>query len=160
MRDLLIMTFYSCFDGKGKVIARCQTHEEIEVISRLARIGYENVVGYISNLTEWKKNKQIDYIKSIESTQIEHYKNNVAILDVRREDELKLGFVKNSIHIPLSQLSDNLDKIPISDNLIVYCAGGYRSMIASSILQSKGFQGIKNIYGGFNVIARNSPNLI
>ena len=43
---------------------------------------------------------------------------------------------------------------------MIYCAGGYRSMIASSILQSKGFKGIKNIYGGFNEIARNSPNLI
>ena len=144
----------------SSIILVCNIHEEIEVISRLARIGYENVVGYISDLTDWKKNRQLDYIKSIESTEIEHYKNNVAILDVRREDELKLGFVKDSINIPLSQLSDNLDKIPISDNLIVYCAGGYRSMIASSILQSKGFQGINNIYGGFNVIARNSPNLI
>ena len=123
-------------------------------------IGDENVVGYISDLTHWKKNRELDYIHSIDSTKIDEHKNNLSILDVRREDELRLGFVKDSINIPLSQLSDNLDKIPKSNNLIIYCAGGYRSMIASSILQSKGFKGIKNIYGGFSEIARNSPYLI
>ena len=145
----------------SKIILVCNVNEELEVISRLARIGYENVVGYISDLTPWKKNRELDYIQSIESTKIDDHKNNLSILDVRREDELRLGFIKDSINIPLSQLADNLDKIPkTSDNLIIYCAGGYRSMIASSILQSKGFKGIKNIYGGFNAIARNSPNLL
>ena len=144
----------------SKIILVCNLNEELEVISRLARIGYENVVGYISDLTHWKKNRELDYIHSIDSTKIDEHKNNLSILDVRREDELRLGFVKDSINIPLSQLSDNLDKIPKSNNLIIYCAGGYRSMIASSILQSKGFKGIKNIYGGFSEIARNSPYLI
>ena len=144
----------------SKIVLVCNKSEEKEVISRLARIGYENVIGYISDLTHWEKNRALDYITSIDSTKIECHKNNALILDVRREDELQLGFVKDSINIPLSQLSDNLDKIPSSENLMIYCAGGYRSMIASSILQSKGFKGIKNIYGGFNEIARNSPNLI
>ena len=145
---------------ESKIILVCNINEEIEVISRLARIGYENVIGYISDLNNWKQPSELECIKSIDSTKIDHYKNNVSILDVRREDELKLGFVRGSINIPLNKLLDNLDQIPKSDNLIIYCAGGYRSMIAASILQSRGFKNIKNIYGGFTEIARNSPNLI
>ena len=94
----------------SKIVLVCNKSEEKEVISRLARIGYENVIGYISDLTHWEQNRALDYIKSIDSTKIDCHKNNALILDVRREDELKLGFVKDSIHIPLSQLSDNLDK--------------------------------------------------
>ena len=140
---------------KSKILLVCNINEEEEVISRLARIGYENVVGFISDLQDWHDKKELKYIDSIYANTINKYKNNIFILDVRKEVELKLGYVKDSINIPLSELLVSLDRIPKNSNLIIYCAGGYRSMIASSILKSKGFNNIKNVYGGYNEIARN-----
>lgn len=140
---------------KSKIILVCNINEEIEVISRLARIGYENVVGFISDLQEWHDKKELKYIESIYANAIKEDKNNIFILDVRKEAELKLGYVQDSVNIPLSELLVSLDRIPKSANLIIYCAGGYRSMIAASILKSKGFNNIKNVYGGYNEIARN-----
>ena len=145
-----------------KLIIVCNIGEEEEVVSRLARIGYENIIGYINALDDWKIDKQeIDIVESIHASEIlSHVNDKSVILDVRKNTELELGFVKNSINIPLDKLKDSLNKIKKTDNFLIYCAGGYRSMIASSILKSKGYQNIKNIYGGFNAISKNVDSCI
>ncbi|MAQ32050.1 MAG: MBL fold metallo-hydrolase [Flavobacteriales bacterium] len=143
-----------------ELIIVCAIDEEREIISRLARIGYEKVVGYLhldSKEKDLFNNISFDIVKSINPSEIDEYKNNnFKILDVRKIPELELGFVDDSVHIPLSQLHLNLSKLNNNDKYLVYCAGGYRSMIACSILKSKGYQNVINIYGGFTAIMQNA----
>ena len=83
------------------------------------------------------------------------------ILDVRKPSELTIGFVKGSYNIPLDTLQKELDTSQHLDAklqnqlILVYCAGGYRSMIASSILKARGYTRVKNIYGGYASISQN-----
>ena len=137
-----------------KIILICNKDEEIEVVSRLGRIGYENVIGFSTEISSWiRSNKNMNSLHSIYANDINQYKNNSVFLDVRKESELFVGSVANSINIPLDTLFDNLNKLNRSDEIIIYCAGGYRSVIAASILMSEGFKNVKNIYGGFKSIA-------
>ena len=114
------------------IVLVCHPSEEIEVISRLARVGYENVIGYISGLEDWKnQGKPIDDILSIDAKDLTKYLDqDIIMLDVRKPGELQLGVVKNSINIPLDKLQNNIDKLKKNHEIIIYCAGGYRSMIA------------------------------
>lgn len=136
---------------------------EKETIVRLARIGYDNVIGY---LKDGFKNWPSDQIKlsSILTTIIpdakKHFKHKFILLDVRNYGEIKGGKVVGSINVPLNQLNDISEHLNKEDNYVIYCAGGYRSMIAASILQSKGFKKIINIKGGFNLIRELNPELI
>tara|TARA_B100001250_G_scaffold372844_1_gene358607 strand:- start:3038 stop:4402 length:1365 start_codon:yes stop_codon:yes gene_type:complete len=142
---------------KSNIIIICYPNEECEIISRLARIGYHKVVGYVHGIIEWKlANNELDSVESIHPTkEIVNDNKKQIILDVRKHSELESGFVKDSIHIPLSQIENQYHNIKKSKEYWIYCAGGYRSMIACSILKSKGYNKIKNIYGGFSAIARN-----
>ncbi len=138
-----------------EIMIVCYPNEEVEVVSRLARIGYENIIGYTYGVDEWNsENKALEQIDSIyASPDIFTQENN--FLDVRKLSEFSLGAVKNSLHIPLSKLSDNIDQISKDKSYLIYCAGGYRSMIAASILKAKGYTRVKNIYGGFASISQN-----
>jgi len=144
------------------IIIVCNPNEETEVISRLARVGYDKVLGYISSFEDWKnQGKQLDTIISIDTHHIQkHINRGTVILDVRKKDELQLGAVKNSINIPLDKLQKNLLKLKQQNDIVIYCAGGYRSMIASSILKAAGYTSIKNIYGGFTSISKNANSLV
>ena len=138
-----------------EIMIVCYPNEEVEVVSRLARIGYENIIGYTYGVDEWNsENKILEQIDSVyASPDIFSQENN--FLDVRKLSEFSLGAVKNSLHIPLSKLSENLNQISKDKSYLIYCAGGYRSMIAASILKSKGYTRVKNIYGGFTSISQN-----
>ena len=138
-----------------EIMIVCYPHEEVEVVSRLARIGYENIIGYTYGVDEWNsENKGLDQIESVyASPDIFAKENN--FLDVRKLSEFSLGAVKNSLHIPLSKLSENIEQISRDKSYLIYCAGGYRSMIAASILKAKGYTRVKNIYGGFASISQN-----
>ena len=141
----------------SSILLICYPHEEREVILRLGRIGYHNIVGYTYGTADWQSKRGV--IHNIETIHLKdeflNQNKNIKIIDVRKEAELKLGFVQDSIHIPLSQLIANLDQISKSDDYLIYCAGGYRSMIACSILKSKGYNKVRNIYGGFSDISKN-----
>ena len=133
------------------IIVVCYPGEEKEVISRLARVGYENILGYITNLNDVNPDK-IKKINSIYPEQMFSSNFSDAIfLDVRKPGELEaVGKVKNAINIRLQELSGNLSNLDPEKKYLVFCAGGYRSMIASSILKSNSFKSVYNIYGGFN----------
>tara|TARA_Y100000589_G_scaffold113143_2_gene107525 strand:- start:5381 stop:6760 length:1380 start_codon:yes stop_codon:yes gene_type:complete len=141
------------------LIIVCADLEIEEVICRLSRVGYENILGYITIDTWQNDGGVIKTINSIEANLIPtHIQNNYKILDVRKANELSVGYVKDSIHIPLDKLPDNLNKINRNDKYLIYCAGGYRSMIAASILCQNNFQDVKNIYGGFRSISDNQDS--
>jgi len=141
--------------SSSELILICYQNDEEQIISRLARVGYENVIGYAYGITQWSTDKMpIDTVQSIYPSDIMSQADSI-ILDVRKQNELETGFVENSTHIPLRNIEDNISKLDESNQYLIYCAGGYRSMIACSILKSKGYKQVINIYGGFTAIAQN-----
>ena len=141
--------------SSSELIIICYKNDEEQIISRLARVGYENVIGYAHGITQWSADKMpIDTIQSIYPSDIISQADSI-ILDVRKQNELETGFVEKSTHIPLRNIEDNISKLDESNQYLIYCAGGYRSMIACSILKSKGYKQVINIYGGFTAIAQN-----
>lgn len=132
--------------------------KEQEAITRLSRIGFDNVLGYLDNGFEtWKiANKEIDTIKRISATdfanEIEIGKNKV--IDVRKESEYSAEHLENTYSKPLANINDWIKDILPQEHFYIHCAGGYRSMIAASILQARGYRNFTEIEGGFNEIAK------
>ncbi|MBF25705.1 MAG: MBL fold metallo-hydrolase [Flavobacteriales bacterium] len=138
---------------KSEIIIICYPEEEEEVISRLARVGYENIIGYTYGVNDWLfSGNKIDMIESLNPQENLFVNTSINVLDVRKKNELSVGYVKDSLHIPLSQIQKKLVELNQSEEYLIYCAGGYRSMIAASILKANGYKKIKNIYGGYRSI--------
>ena len=124
---------------------------EKEVITRLSRIGYEKVLGFLNDdLTNWSQ--KLDFIENVSADYAITLINSkkYLVLDVRGTNERILGHVSNSTHIHLPELSERISELNKNDSILVYCAGGYRSMIAASILKKSGFNNVTNIIGGYN----------
>tara|TARA_B100001029_G_C15053707_1_gene452721 strand:+ start:785 stop:2137 length:1353 start_codon:yes stop_codon:yes gene_type:complete len=135
-----------------KIIIVCYEGDQIEVISRLARIGYENIYGFISDINDIDE-LYIDNLESILASEIFSEKfSNSTFLDVRNTPELSVGLVEDSVNIPLKDLNQRLNTLDSKKEYLVYCAGGYRSMMAASILRKNNFSKVINIKGGFNSI--------
>lgn len=129
---------------------------EEETITRLSRVGFDHTIGYLKGGFEaWKKaSMEYDTVTSITAT---HFKNilkekEVPIVDVRKQGEYTSEHIENALHTPLSFLNDYLTTLPNDTNFYVHCAGGYRSMIAASILKSRGIHNLIDIAGGFKAI--------
>ena len=135
-----------------KIIIICYEGDQIEVVSRLARIGYENIYGFLSDINNVDA-LYIDNLESILASEILSEKFSDSIfLDVRNVSELSIGSVENAINIPLKSLEQGLNTLDSKKEYLVYCAGGYRSMMAASILKQNNFSKVINIKGGFNSI--------
>jgi glyoxylase-like metal-dependent hydrolase (beta-lactamase superfamily II)/rhodanese-related sulfurtransferase len=123
---------------------------------RLARVGVENVAGYLADgVAGWAKNGfELDYIPQITAQDFARLRDEesdrIAVLDVREFGELAGGFIEKSKWIPLGQLASRLDELDRGKLLLVHCKGGYRSSIATSILRRGGFRDIANLIGGFD----------
>jgi rhodanese-related sulfurtransferase len=134
----------------------CDAGKEEESIMRLARVGYENVIGYLEGgFPAWKQaGKVVDSIETIEpsdfSKQLNSQKENV--LDVRTLNETQAGHIKDAIRVPLAELQQNVSSVPSQQKIFVHCAGGYRSMIAASLLKQKGYNNLVMVNGGWNKI--------
>ena len=133
--------------------------QEEETIVRLARVGFSNIEGYLQGGFEaWvDAGEKIDMIINIEPDEfamdIPHDKN-LQTVDVRRETEFAEGHVKDAINMPLSDMTDValLASFEENQNLYVYCGGGYRSVIAASLLKKQGIHNLRNITGGWEKI--------
>ena len=123
---------------------------------RLARVGIENVAGYLADgVAGWIENGfELDYIPQITVQNFVELRNQepdrVAVLDVREPGEVVSGVIENSLAIPLAKLGSRLAELDRKKLLVVHCKGGYRSSIATSILQRAGFRDIANLIGGFD----------
>lgn len=133
--------------------------KEEESVIRLARIGYDSVEGYLEGGMEaWKTAAEpLDMIIDIEPEEFAMdlpYDAHMEILDVRKPAEFEDGHVKGATNIPLSTLGNilNIAMINTDNNLYIHCAGGYRSVIASSLLKRQGIHNLRNILGGFGKI--------
>ena len=133
-----------------------QKGKEKESITRLARVGFDKIEGYLSEGFEgWKDSgEKIDLIIDIEADELAmdiSFDQNMVIVDVRKETEYADGHIKEAINIPLSDLTDPASMTNLDDNhnIYIHCAGGYRSVIASSLIKRQGIHNIRNVVGGF-----------
>ncbi|MCZ2299074.1 MAG: MBL fold metallo-hydrolase [Chitinophagales bacterium] len=133
--------------------------KEEESIIRLSRVGFENFGGYLQGGFEnWQNaGEKIDMIIDIESDELAMdipFDNNLVVVDVRKEIEYADGHLKQAINIPLAELTDPASMANLEDNhnIYIHCAGGYRSVIAASLMKQQGIHNIRNILGGWNEI--------
>jgi hydroxyacylglutathione hydrolase len=132
---------------------------EKETVVRLARVGFAKMMGYLDGGFEaWKADgSEIDLIIDIEADELAMdipFDDNLVVIDVRREAEFADGHVAGAMNIPLSEMSNPASMANIEDyhNLYVHCAGGYRSVIAASLLKRQGIHNLRNIVGGWTTI--------
>jgi len=133
---------------------------EHESILRLARVGYENVLGYLNGgIASWRKD--LDVVKSIQPDAIkQEVKNGAKVVDVRKPGEWSIGHVKDATFLSLANMPDNLNTLDKSKNYLVHCGGGYRSMTAISLMKREGFKNLKNIYGGFGAMINTGLEIV
>lgn len=129
---------------------------EEEVITRLARVGYDHTIGFLKGgFSSWQSaGKETDHILSVSPSTVAGLLDHadVEVLDVRRPDEYRLVHVENAINIPLDEINKEIASLSRDKRYIVHCAGGYRSMIFLSILRARGFEHLTDVRGGFKAI--------
>jgi hydroxyacylglutathione hydrolase len=127
-----------------------------EAITRLSRVGYDNTLGYLSGgIKKWKTaGKPIETMTSISAKELakKNKLETLSILDVRKDGEFKSSHIKNVQHFSLDLINKQLHDISPNNTYYIHCAGGYRSVIAASILKANGFKNIVDIAGGFNAL--------
>lgn len=128
-----------------------------EAVTRLSRVGFDNVIGYLKGgVDAWVADgKETDNVTSIPATELNTILNqntDTFVVDVRRESEYLSEHIKGAENSPLSTFNEHLATLPEQDTFYVHCAGGYRSMIASSILKSRGIHNLIDVAGGFKAI--------
>ena len=145
-----------------KILLISEKGKEIEAITRLSRVGYDNCIGYLEGgFKSWKDKYGEEKVESISSQSfIDNLKlNSIKIIDVRRESEYTNKHIEGANNIPLSLLSNELKNISdTQDNYYIHCAGGYRSVIAISILKAKGIHNVIDVAGGFGSILKTDLN--
>ncbi|HVD97515.1 MAG TPA: MBL fold metallo-hydrolase [Cytophagaceae bacterium] len=131
--------------------------KEEESLTRLSRVGYDHVLGYLQGgYKAWAAaKKETDHIENISPEKfLAIHPQPSNILDVRKGSEYETGHLANSSNLPLDYLNDWIHDLDKHKTYFVHCAGGYRSMITCSILQSRGFEHIVNIEGGYSALAK------
>ena len=138
--------------------------KEEESVIRLARVGYENIKGYLEGGIEaWKNSgNKMDAVSSITPEEFAKLVNagNAAVLDVRRDGEFNNSCVRDAEHFSLDDLRNTFRSLDKKKTYLIHCAGGYRSMIAASILKAQGFTNLVNVYGGFNKIKETNAPIV
>jgi hydroxyacylglutathione hydrolase len=146
-------------DVKQKLLIVTDEGREEEVITRLARVGYDYTIGYLrGGFKAWQQSgKEIDKITSITPAQLADIANigKVNIIDVRREGEFISQHAEGARNLPLDNINDSMSTLDKTKTYYVHCAGGYRSMIFASILKARGFDKVVDIEGGFKAIKEN-----
>jgi glyoxylase-like metal-dependent hydrolase (beta-lactamase superfamily II)/rhodanese-related sulfurtransferase len=127
-----------------------------EAVTRLSRVGYDNTLGYLEGgLDSWKAaGKDIETLESISAEEFANRLNtqDLNVIDVRKDGEYRSMHLEDVQHFSLDEINSNMNAIDINKTYHIYCAGGYRSVIAASILKARGFKNVVDIAGGFSAI--------
>jgi hydroxyacylglutathione hydrolase len=146
-------------DIKQKLLIIADEGREEEVITRLARVGYDYTIGYLKGGFEtWKASgKEIDNVRSVNAKELAHIveKEDVNIVDVRKESEFISEHIDGATNLPLDNINESMAALDKDKTYYVHCAGGYRSMIFNSVLKARGFDELIDINGGFKAIKEN-----
>lgn len=142
-------------DVKQPILLVTPPNREPEVIMRLSRVGFDNTLGFLKGgIASWQKAaKQIDTMQTVSAhTLKEALEKEMPVFDVRKQGEFSASHIPLARHTPLDFINDYLALFPKSSPFYIHCAGGYRSVIAASILKSRGIHGGINVTGGFTSI--------
>ncbi|WP_271424700.1 MBL fold metallo-hydrolase [Aequorivita sinensis] len=142
-------------DVEQKILLVVAPGREEEAVTRLSRVGFDKTLGYLEGgVAAWEKaGKEIDTLTSVSAETLkEKMQSNVPIVDVRNDGEYNTAHIPQAQHAPLGFLNDYLDGLPENEPFYLHCAGGYRSVIAASILKSRGIHNVVDVAGGFKAI--------
>ncbi len=146
-------------DLHQKIMIIADEGKEEEVVLRLARVGYDNCIGYLEGGVETWKNagKEIDTIESIQASKLKARLNETSqIVDVRKPGEYDAEHVEGAISFPLDSINNHLTDLDAEKEQLVHCKSGYRSVIAASILKKQGYKNVVDIAGGFQAISEDA----
>lgn len=148
-------------DLKQEILIVAEDGREEEVVTRLARVGYDHAIGFIKGGFEsWAKDgREVDTITSISAEELAHIiekEGEVNILDVRKNSEYLSEHVIDAENAPLDYINDSMAQVNKDKTYYVHCAGGYRSMVFNSILKARGFDNLIDVKGGFDAIKDSS----
>ena len=145
-------------DVKQPILLITDENNQEETVTRLSRVGFDNVIGFLKGSFEaWKSSgKEIDTVHRISAQEFEKEIENkdVKIVDVRKESEYQAEHVDEAYNKPLAYINEWVTDINPSEHFYLHCAGGYRSMMAASILLARGYRNFTEIAGGFNAIVQ------
>lgn len=143
-------------DIKQPILLVVPEGREQEAVTRLSRVGYDNTLGYLEGGIEaWKQaGKDIETLKSISAQEFETRVNSgkVHILDVRKDGEFISSHIEGAQHFALDFINEHMNEIDKHTTYHIHCAGGYRSVIAASILKARGYNQLVDVAGGFAAI--------
>lgn len=124
-----------------------------EAVIRLARVGYDNILGYLSGGFEAWKNagKPTDKIESVTASEYISQQQKYPTVDVRRFSEYNESHAEGAVNLPLDFIYDDIEKFP-TDTFYIHCKGGYRSVAAASVLKAKGVNKLVNVTGGYDAM--------
>jgi glyoxylase-like metal-dependent hydrolase (beta-lactamase superfamily II)/rhodanese-related sulfurtransferase len=145
-------------DVKQPLLLVTDDGAEDEVVTRLARVGYDNVFGYLKGgIAAWKDaGREADSLESISATEFEKRMKagKLNVYDVRKQGEWEAEHLEDAHFTSLQFLNDHLAEIDKNEPNYIHCAGGYRSMIAASVLKARGYHNVIDVAGGFNAIKK------
>ena len=143
-------------DTEQPLLLVCPEGQEEEAVTRLSRVGFDRSLGYLEGGFEaWKAaGKETDHLRSVPASGLEEeLKTRLdRVFDVRKESEFASEHLKDAKNTPLSEINTHLAEFPAEEGFYLHCAGGYRSVIAASILKSRGYHQLTNIEGGFDAL--------
>ncbi len=147
-------------DVQQPILIICEVGQEEETVTRLSRVGFDNLLGHLDGgFDAWvNTGNEVDTINRISAGQFEQEVKigESKIVDIRKETEYSAEHVDEAYNKPLAAINDWIKDIDPKEHFYIHCAGGYRSMIAASILEARGFRNFTEIEGGFNAIAKTS----
>ena len=142
-------------DTKQPILLITTKGLEVETITRLSRVGFDQTLGYLEGGIEaWKTaGFETDAIESVTPEVFASKYENAIVVDARKPSEYKAEHVENAINIPLDYVNEQLAEVPKDEKFFLHCAGGYRSVIMASILKSRGYHNMINVEKGISGIS-------
>ena len=144
-------------DINQKIVLVTDQDKIEETIKRLARVGYDHVLGYLEGgIITWKNaGNPFDRIERVTPEELEkELEHKSFVFDVRKPGEYEAEHIENVPSLPLDYINENKIQFPKNEAFIIHCAGGYRSIIAASILKSRGYNQVKDVIGGYSAISK------
>jgi rhodanese-related sulfurtransferase len=140
-------------DINQKLLIVTEPGREEEVVTRLSRVGYDHAIGFLDGgFDTWKAaGKDIDTLEQVTADELAGIED-AKVVDVRKIGEYQSEHVPSAIHASLEYINDHMTELPTEGKYYMHCAGGYRSVIAASILKARGYHNMVDIAGGFKAI--------
>ncbi len=147
-------------DIKQEILIVADPGMEEEVVTRLSRVGYDNCIGFLDGgFDAWKNSgKEVDSLPQVTAEELKGMAN-ATVVDVRKSGEYLSEHLIDAINVELDYINDQMSSVPQEGTFYVHCAGGYRSVIASSILKARGYHNMVDVAGGFKAIKEAGLNV-